>query len=359
MKITRPKKLEGLSILRVAAMLLVFYCHLPTIPVFRVCYRFLLDPIRAGAVGVSLFFVMSGFAMVYNHDSERIQCKAYARSLWSRISKFLPTAFVVFVLSIPLGFGGGLRDRMHPIAILANAFILQAWFGEGWNMSGVNWFLSVLIWCYALFPILNGIMLRRWGVFALLFLSIALWIVSLVGIADKMFPPVRIYEFIVGMAAGRMFIRRLSGFRRTRFFSAFGLSWILLALFLQRIVGGFCGSLSPYAIWTPGSVSLVFAMSMKEIDLGASAAGRLVRYLAANSFSFFMFHLVALRCAHAAMHVLGVEFSIAGGLLTGVAVFSVNLIWAHFWTNSINPILVRRLRFCNPLPLPWFRRNDA
>ena len=350
--------LHGLSALRVVAMLFVFYCHLPTIPSFRYLYSSFFEPVRVGAIGVSFFFVLSGFSMIYNHSAETM--KGGLTRFLARIAKFYPTALFILVLSIPLGFVGGLRDRMHPVSIVANILLLEAWH-DAWNITGVNWFLSALAFFYLMFPFVNTALLSKTGFKFLAILAVVFWVVSLVGttlnpgraVFFKTFPAFRIFEFILGMVAGRLYLRqpllsRLIGL----LYGIVGIVWLFAALFLQRHVA-FFGETGVYTIWTPGAMALVFALAHSDIRLD-SHIGLIIRFLSKISFAFFMFHYVALRYAHAALSVFGIEHSFLVGLATGFAVFFLTIVWAKIWTDKIGPLLTKRFKSLVPIS-PFFQ----
>jgi len=199
-------------------------------------------------------------------------------------------------------------------------------------------------------------MRRKHGTLCIFIVSMLFWIISLGGAAIfpkvasgffKMFPPFRIYEFALGMVLGHLYVTNPSS-RHSTYISLgiLGIVWIVFALIVQKRVIGF-SSVGVYTIWTPGSAALVFALALSDFAHEAGIIGKLISFLSTQSFSFFMFHLVALRYTHAAMHVMGIEFSNQWGLIAGVAVFALNLAWATFWTAFVNPVLV-----C------WFRSFD-
>ena len=362
---TVPSKrfLGGLVVLRVVAMLLVFYCHVPNTPLRDWLSRRFLVPMQAGAMAVSVFFVVSGFSMALNHrDESWTGFRKWGESFWNRLAKFYPTAFVVVSISCLLAPFGGLSDRLTPGTAFANFLLLQAWH-ISWNFSGVVWFLSVLVFCYACFPFLNGWMERCGVVFPML-VSVVLWFVFAFAAIEcphasdtfKTLPLVRINEFASGMVLCKaLFGRRepFSGLRRFLPGAAFlvvGMLAELAVVSIQRRFG--FTRTGGYMVWMPASLALVAGLSLLPCPLDKTAVGRLFGKLGAISFAFFMFHLVILRLFHAALRVVGHSRNIAFDVACFSAALLFTVVFSRFWTARVLPRLTKTFRGWNPFSSP-------
>ena len=351
----RKPVLQGFHLLRALAMLLVFYCHIPSIPAFRTFVLLPFGTSQAGAIAVSLFFVISGFAMAYNHSDESWRgMRDWCRVFWDRLGKFYPTALLVVFLSLPLAFVGGFRERLSSVSVLANLFLLQAWH-LCWNLSGVVWFLSVLLFCYAVFPLFVQ-PFRRLGFYGRLLGPLFFWIVGIVGslfVPDsdsffKAFPPFRLYEFVAGMALGMEAVdirKSQAGIRSIPLLA--GLFWFVCIAFLQKRVPGF-SSIAFYTVWTPGSLALVQGLSCAKVKLPSGALGRSIVFLSGISFPFYMFHQVSLRYAHVLLHILGWEHHFVPGLTAVGSVFFLMLVWCPIWNKRFLPRLTSFFHSNNP-----------
>jgi peptidoglycan/LPS O-acetylase OafA/YrhL len=145
-------KLPALTGLRILAALAVYLSHIPpphgasgpTASFFQ-----------AGYMGVTLFFVLSGFVLAINYF-ERLR-RPSARAVWNfagaRFARIYPlyilVLFYILVRNHAFGLGIG-RWWEHALA-------LQAWSSSvyrAFNFNGPAWSVSVEVFLYACFPLL-------------------------------------------------------------------------------------------------------------------------------------------------------------------------------------------------------------
>ena len=180
--------------------------------------------INGGYLGVSLFFVLSGFILAYNAP-ERLQI---GRFYVLRFARIYPLYLFALLWALPtslLHHGPAHRAQI----VLANALLLQTWFGSAY-MSAVNppgWSLCTEAFFYLSFPFLL-LPLRRsmahWKWLLLLFAILAILPATLVhlwlwahglgeslALSDFLFLPIfRLCEFLIGMLFGLLFASRQS-----------------------------------------------------------------------------------------------------------------------------------------------------
>ncbi len=176
----------AISFIRVLAMCLIIACHFAQ--AYGYSIAFLLN------VGVQLFFLTSGF----------LYGKIEVENLWEfykkRLTKvYVPYIFFVAVVLLLQGLLGTWQFNFRDVAIYA--LNLQGFFST--SVDGLNhlWFLSVLMVCYLLTPLLQRLFKTYpWWLFA---------VVALVSIVEfvfikKMYPTCAwIVLYIAGMAYGR------------------------------------------------------------------------------------------------------------------------------------------------------------
>jgi peptidoglycan/LPS O-acetylase OafA/YrhL len=121
-----------------------------------------------GAIGMSLFFMLSGFVLSYRYGSGDYSVKSY---LVSRVARIYPVYLVAAVVTLPwLGIALSHQHRealWHNIAqavllIGSNVLLLQAWFTPMfslWNNGG-SWSISVEAFCYVCLPLLLPLLMR-------------------------------------------------------------------------------------------------------------------------------------------------------------------------------------------------------
>jgi peptidoglycan/LPS O-acetylase OafA/YrhL len=171
-----------------------------------------------GYVGVTFFFMLSGFVLTWSCASQQ------ARPFWwKRFSRIWPLQLLVMVFAYTVLAGHeripGLTGR------LAELLLVQAWFPNpaiyaGGN--GVTWSLSVEMFFYLLFPAAI-VLVRRLGgrgvvvtaAVALAALLIPPLVISLAGLGVSasvyywlffVFPPYRFGEFLLGMLLARTLV---------------------------------------------------------------------------------------------------------------------------------------------------------
>ncbi|MFF0628846.1 acyltransferase family protein [Streptomyces sp. NPDC004296] len=229
-------RLPSLTGLRFVAALGVFVCHAALLTArdeggWPPPVLFLL-----GAVGVSLFFVLSGFVLTLS-----AQPTDTARSFWRRrIAKIYPNHLVVWVALISLFRWAGMprqdNELPHPapswLGDLANALLINNLIPlPKFLFAGnpVTWSLTCELVFYLLFPLLIPMVVRlrqQWLLIAAIGAVAATWVIPLIslGLHGQLlphgfmngrltapqfglvygFPLSRLPEFILGMILARM-----------------------------------------------------------------------------------------------------------------------------------------------------------
>jgi peptidoglycan/LPS O-acetylase OafA/YrhL len=212
-------RLPSLTGMRWAAALMVFGFHtttnnLITTPKWHELWNDLTWP---GLTGVSFFFVLSGFVLVWSARPGDTR-----RAFWQRrFAKIVPNHVVTWaaVLAIMLAWG----DEVRPDIAVTNLFLLQPWVhlqAFFYSINSVSWSLGCELFFYLCLPLALPVIRRmRTGwlyalIVALPFAIYALWPLTR-GLAEwdawwltEIFPPTRSLEFWLGVAAGELTVRR-------------------------------------------------------------------------------------------------------------------------------------------------------
>jgi peptidoglycan/LPS O-acetylase OafA/YrhL len=145
-------RLDSLTSLRAVAALVVFAFHLPGFGGRRGDWL-LAHTAGQGLLGVSFFFALSGFVLVWAARPHDRPSRFYRR----RFARIYPAMAVALVLGLVIN--ASLDHTFSPLQVLLAFAGLQAWVPVSEYVhaaNGVAWSLSCEAFFYALFPLLVG-----------------------------------------------------------------------------------------------------------------------------------------------------------------------------------------------------------
>jgi peptidoglycan/LPS O-acetylase OafA/YrhL len=341
---TERPRLPALTSLRFFAAFHVVIFHLQAMQVF-------LGPAwfqklsSIGYVGVSFFFVLSGFILVYTYAGRALSLKEFWRARFARIYpayafSLLITGpwFFYAILKFDVPFFAWPKTHLKLASTLVLT-LLQAWIPPAaltWNP--VAWSLSVEAFFYLLFPFLILMLLRR-SRSQLFFIAAASWLTSLalstsyvslnpdalstinadvLGAfwlnALKFHPLARLPEFLLGMACGFLFLRSRRESKFALPLVLFGLAGVGAAVYFIAAI--------PYpvlhtALLAPAFAAIVYGFALRP-RWGAVLESRFLVLCGDASYSLYLLHSM----------IIGMFFHMATGQLrynnfTGVVVFTV------------------------------------
>lgn len=207
-------RLPSLTGLRFVAAFVVFGFHLSIAHLVGggpgAVIRWLFAP---GAIGVSFFFLLSGFVLTWSARRDDTVPRFWRR----RVAKIYPNHVATWLPALGIALATG--EALAPVAILANLALVQSWIPDQrvyYGLNTVSWSLACEIFFYLLFPLLYRGMARIPG--RALWPAAAgalgaVWVVPLVAhllpAADRywaiwVFPPARLPEFVAGMLLARI-----------------------------------------------------------------------------------------------------------------------------------------------------------
>ncbi len=123
-----------------------------------------------GALGVDVFFVLSGFIISYNYEAwfvERVEPSKYLAFLRARLARIYPVHLVLLVALVAAVWGAGIdaasataADRWSTIALIESVVLIHAWLGHTDVWNAVSWSISLEWLAYLLFPLM--VRVARW-----------------------------------------------------------------------------------------------------------------------------------------------------------------------------------------------------
>ncbi len=316
-------RLDALTGLRFIAALAVFVHHAQALFPSGVGK---LGPLGGGAV--SFFFVLSGFILthVYGEHLERGSLRAFYAA---RLARIWPVHLASLMLLFLLFGSGPLADGSARFLLVRHTLLLQAWdvdLAHAMGFNGVAWSISVEAFFYAGFPFfcrLSTRGLRR--ALAVVGLGtvgalVALELLALrhpevsdeVSAVLHVLPPLRLCEFLTGIATARWLKSRASASAPRSFVQDTCTELALLALVVgsylaltqTRWLSEFSGALgaahlSSYLVHGP-AFAPVFALTVAGFAYSRGAFARACGsrgavFLGEVSFSFYMVHSLMLR----------------------------------------------------------------
>jgi peptidoglycan/LPS O-acetylase OafA/YrhL len=311
----RKTELKALTGIRFYAALFVFLSHVTVIPgMERLGGGRLI--FNVGVVGVSLFFVLSGFILTYNYADvfrSTVSLATYTRFVWDRWTKIYPVHLATFLIILPIQMFSPnlpLDWRAVPIHLL----LLQCWWPltqpkflhylnvPSWSIS-CEWFFYLMA-PMAIFCVLQ----RKWRWIPVLLTAGAAGGTGLLlwhnhSDASRLyfvswFAPFRFIEFLTGVFIAHAFMAN----RKTRS-TTYAVAAQILGLGLI-VAGAMYRAHAPWPLWggllyLPGSALLVFGLAQNRGLFAAHLSHPWLERLGMASFCLYMLQAPLLRAIRA------------------------------------------------------------
>lgn len=142
-------RIEQITFTRFIAAFAIVIFHFGT-KIFPFNNHYIAFLFRSANVGVSYFFVLSGFVMIVAyHKKKEIDSFEYYKNRFARI-------YPVYLLAILLVYSYHItRGTVDYKGMLLNLIVIQAWIpGDALSFNPPGWSLSVELFFYAIFPLL-------------------------------------------------------------------------------------------------------------------------------------------------------------------------------------------------------------
>lgn len=284
--------------------------------------------VHSGYVGVSLFFVLSGFILAYNYLDRFAARTISAREFWlARFARIYPVYFAGLVIAAPfailhhLQHDGVKMAAAKLVAVFAaSASLVQAWSPQTalrWN--GPGWSLSDEAFFYLLFPLLAWPMVRHLGRRGLAAGAAGMWLAgmaipilyillrpdgrelqelfangALTASTDKWLeamkfsPLARLAEFLLGIFLGKLYLDDLAAGRSGRG------AWIAAPAAILIFLALACSNALPYPLLHNGLLAPLFGLLILGLAHGRRAGlltSRPLVLLGEASYSVYILHV--------------------------------------------------------------------
>jgi peptidoglycan/LPS O-acetylase OafA/YrhL len=251
-----------------------------------------------GFIGVSFFFILSGFILSLNYAQRFKEETITPRHFWIlRFARIYPLYLLTLLLAVPFY----LNDPALGAKLAVCTAMLQSWIPDGhwaFTLNKPAWSLSVEAFFYALFPLIIGRLMRMRGwlfmlpAAILLILALAMTFTPLEWQRPVFYfnPVGRLGEFLLGIALYRFWADRAvrtSGFWRDTMLelAAILLFCIFFALHLKVPI---VYRLSVY-YWVPMAV-LLYVFSRSDGGFSKLLSVPVFVLLGNASYAFYLLH---------------------------------------------------------------------
>jgi peptidoglycan/LPS O-acetylase OafA/YrhL len=345
-----PTRLDSLTGMRFLAALAVFGYHLLGFFYLTAPYAVMTHVFVQGVVGVSFFFVLSGFVLTWSHHHDD-RALAFHRRRAARIGPVHVTTWIlmgIILLAI------GVRPPLWPAT--ASLLLLAPWtpgLANHLTMNTPSWSLGCEAFFYLLFPFLyTGLRRlrargRRWLLVGLVLLALAVAVAASPAPDGStrfwfvyFFPPVRLIEFVIGMALAFELTDPASPLHQRR-------PVPLAAAGLLAVVAYVADSWAPTAYQAvivtlvPWMVLIVAAAQADRAHTPSALRWRPLVLLGVWSFAFYMIHWPVLTVLS---QLDPTHLGVVGGIVNGVGALVLSVVAAAVLHRFVERPLERRLR---------------
>jgi peptidoglycan/LPS O-acetylase OafA/YrhL len=272
-----------------------------------------------GSAGVTFFFILSGFVLAYTyHHRMRAPNRAalwdYAVARFARIwPVHLLTLFLILLLPSKLAEARADWAVGGP-AFLANLFLIQGYIpnpGVFFSYNQVSWSLSAEVFFYLTLPLIIVVFWRTRLIqrpIDLLSLAAGMWCLQLLAVsrlpniytptqlwAVYLFPPVRWFDFFIGVLMGLAFTRLGNSPAPTNRWRIGLATFLELASLGVLAIAVHKAMLVDYKIrlngyYTPWMALVIWTFAFQRGYMSALLSGRAMVFLGEISFGFYMLH---------------------------------------------------------------------
>jgi peptidoglycan/LPS O-acetylase OafA/YrhL len=254
--------------------------------------RFISDVIDEGYIGVTLFFVLSGFLITIRYD-DRSSRETYGQYIRNRFARIYPLFFILTTLTFLVGI------EWNTIKYLASITFIQGFIPD-WQFTGIpqSWSLTVEETFYFLAPFLFVIIRKEKLAWLLPVIFLAIGVVAYFNSIHFMLVYTffgRSFDFFAGIVVAKLYQR---GFRY-KHLTHIGAGGIMLCVLAMTLVKGN----ETYAILTaPGLLihNLLLPATTAVLLLGLATeitwiqrvlSASPMQLLGKSSYSFYLIHV--------------------------------------------------------------------
>ena len=301
------QRVVGLDLFRIFLALLVFLFH-SRIHVLKCDYGFLNGFVEMGAIAMTGFFLLSGYAISLSSVRKDMSDKGAIKNFYvKRLIAIIPLYYAYALLNVILNIigRGGVAAVQELLLLPVETLGIQSVYSTLFPFShnGGSWFISCILFCYLAYPLLS-ILTRdisdRMRVLLIFVLSAILLYSPFVQYffdCQKIYsnPFFRLLEFSMGILVAQLNINtctknRLIVLLRTRVACIVTVITLITGVTVARDIGIPADYMLYNWIALPCFISLL--ISLGHLKFESLQNSKIVRYLSSLSFPFFLSQLL-------------------------------------------------------------------
>ncbi len=362
-----PRRLDNIQALRGVAALSVLFYHLALFirdGIFTGQSGFPAGPWDQGWAGVDLFFVVSGFIMVWTTRDIAPSIRSSADFLWRRVTRIYPLWWIcagIMLVYFMLAYNmPAAPDRVSgPGEAWAYALKSFALFPqENPPLLGLGWTLIHEMWFYLVFTVILVLpkkylipALLLWAFATMIHYAFSGAIEAEQAVRKLITSPINL-EFIGGAIVAWMLLNRPPVSQHMgRAIFLVGLAWLTLAMVFNIRFAAEDHHLIRTVIYGPAMIFLVWGSTVLALSGGVSVPKWLIQ-LGDWSYALYLIHYIVLIAMKRGLEELGLSNMLGGGGLA-IIIFSLAAIAFSLIASGVLHTLVER-----PL-IRWFRRRKS
>lgn len=279
------------------------------------------DILDLGKWGVSIFFVLSGFVMVYNYYDRDIKCSLKNSLLFAlkRIAKLYPLHILTLIATLFLTEELSMVFQNPSVfkKVILNILLIQSWFPQAsvyWSLNGVAWYLSVCLFIYTLFPLIITLIKKYnkplTALFSILIIFSIQFVLSFLTQyvhvstnfcqwATYIFPLFRLGDFAIGCHLGYLFLQKRYSIK-TFTATLSECLVVVLIIFSQFIFNGhitFSGTAwyRYTVLYLPSTIPLIYLFALNQGVISKILTNKVLIFIGNISAYAFLIHQVCIR----------------------------------------------------------------
>lgn len=257
-------------------------------------------------LGVSFFYILSGFILSLNYQDKFLQKKINIKSFYiARIARIYPLHILTFIISIPLTIKVLKSNFLEWITTaFANVFLIHSFIPVKsiyFSFNAVSWSISNEMFFYFLFPILIYLF-SKWinskYKYLILFVFLIIPILTTIIKTNQYWtfyvnPLSRVFDFLLGIIIYNLY--KSYSFKKNTNYTILELSSIILFIifFLLHSCIPEAARFSFY-YWLPMSY-LILIFSYQKGIISKFLSNRILIYLGEISFGFYLIHQLVIK----------------------------------------------------------------